>query len=118
MHNALIESVSTARTGGMLMTNDVAPTSSATRAMCEAVLRTDGTPLVFDAVRARGPEGIGFDVWYCNSYVPALASAHPTRRVRRYAAPSRGLYVAVGEVDALPAMDREVGPDTDMAEHT
>ena len=77
-------------------------TSAATRAMLDAVGTSPGTPVVFDTVRAKGPEGIQFDVWYCNRHLVALANQFPIGRLRRYAAPSRASYLAIGELDRLP----------------
>jgi len=75
--------------------------SSASRAMRETIIPTPDTPILFDCVRARGPEGIQFDVWYCNAHLPALASDHRVDRLRRYAAPSRASYIAIGELATI-----------------
>jgi hypothetical protein len=74
--------------------------SSATAAMHERVVTTPGTPLWFDTVRAGGPDGIRFDVWYCNRHLPGLANAAGVGRVRRYAAPAWSAYMALAEVGA------------------
>jgi hypothetical protein len=65
-----------------------------------SILASEDTPIVFDAVRARGPEGIKFDVWYCNTHLQELAGEYPMRRLRRYGVPSRASYLVVGELDA------------------
>jgi hypothetical protein len=83
------------------MTIDAQSVSAATRAMRDGIVPGPGTPLLFDYVRARGPEGIKFDVWYCNTHLPALAREYPIRRLRRYAAPSRAGYLAIGELEAM-----------------
>lgn len=102
------------------MTIDTRSVSSATPAMREAAIAGAATPVVVDYVRARGPEGIKFDVWYCNEHLPGLAREYPLRRLRRYAAPSRGAYLALGEIDALPAPGAGVqdkSPLPPMVEH-
>ena len=73
--------------------------------MREGIIATADTPVVFDTVRARGPEGIQFDVWYCNTHLPTLAASYPLRRLRRYAAPSRASYLALGELEEPPRRD-------------
>jgi hypothetical protein len=78
---------------------DPAPVSSATRAMRDGLVRSDDAPIAFDSVRARGPEGIKFDVWYCNAHVPSFAAAYQLSRLRRYTAPSSASYLAIGELD-------------------
>ena len=82
----------------MTDTIDLPSISSATQAMRDGIVASVGTPAVFDTVRPLGPEGIKFDVWYCNTYLPALAAEYPVTRMRRYAAPSRVSYLAVGEL--------------------
>ena len=79
--------------------------SSATQAMRDGIVASAGTPAVFDTVRALGPDGIKFDVWYCNTYLPALAAEYPVTRMRRYAAPARASYLAVGELENVPRSD-------------
>lgn len=84
--------------------------SSATAAMRERIVPSAGTPLLFDVVRARAPEGIRLDVWYCNRRLPAISSKPGIGRVRRYAAPAWSAYMAVAEVGAAfrtPHADRE-----------
>lgn len=103
------------------MTIDAASsTSTATRAMRDGILPRPDTPVVFDCIRARGPESIKFDVWYCNTHLPALAGEYPIRRLRRYAAPSRASYVAVGELDNMLNGAGEAGNSSvvsSMVEH-
>ena len=84
------------------MTGPIPPlqsgTSAATRAMRASVIVTPGTPLLFDTVRASGPDGIRFDVWYCNRHVPALTRAAGVGRLRRYAAPALASYLVLAEL--------------------
>lgn len=80
------------------MTTDTAPPSAATPDMRQNVLCLADTSVVFDCVQARGPEGIGFDVWYSNVHGPALAREYSNPRARRYASPSRSSYVIIGEL--------------------
>ncbi len=75
------------------------PGSAATRAMCDGIVDHALGPIVFDYIRARGPEGIRFDVWYGGSHLPALARELPGGKLRRYAVPARSSYLAVGELD-------------------
>lgn len=83
------------------MTVDSGCVSSATRAMRDGIVTVADTPVVFDYVRSRGPEGIRFDVWYCNTHLPGLGTEYPVRRLRRYAAPARAAYLAIGELDGV-----------------
>lgn len=88
------------------LTIDSPSISSATRAMRDAIVGSAGMPVVFDCVRARGPEGIQFDVWYCNTHLRALADEYQMRGLRRYAAPSRASYLAIGELDDVTQPER------------
>ena len=103
------------------MTIDSPSVSSATRAVREAIVGSADTPVVFDCVRAKGPDGIQFDVWYCNTHLPALAGEYPMQRVRRYGAPSRASYLAIGELDEVPtraqAADNRTSGVPTMIEH-
>jgi len=102
------------------MTIDTASISAATRAMRDGIVGSVGTPIVFDYVSARGPEGIKFDVWYCNTHLPTLIREYPNRRFRRYAVPSRASYLTIGELDDATHRDT-VGQSTStvpgMVEH-
>jgi hypothetical protein len=82
----------------MQMKIDSASISIATSAMQDNIVPSADTPVVFDYVRARGPEGVKFDVWYCNTHLPGLADEFPGRRLRRYAVPARASYLAIGEL--------------------
>jgi hypothetical protein len=62
------------------VTFDSGSLSSATRAMRDAIMAKGDTPVLFDCVRARGPEGIQFDVWYCNTHLPALTGEYRMHR--------------------------------------
>jgi hypothetical protein len=84
------------------MTSNSAPVSSALPGMREAIVFKPDTPVFFDYMRARGPEGIQFDTWYCNDHLKTLVDAYPIQKLRRYAALSRGGYLAVGELQGLP----------------
>jgi len=81
------------------MTTEVSPRSAATEAMQRALIHCDDTPIVFDYVHASGPDGINFDVWYCNTHLPKLIKEHSIQRLRRYTVPSRSSLLAVGELD-------------------
>src|SRR5688572_26799585 len=94
------------------MSTDLSSTSSASRALREAILPGPDTPVVFDYVRVKGPEGIKCDVWYCNTHIPALAGEYSVRRMRRYAAPSRASYLAVGEIADIRDHDGEQGTNS------
>jgi hypothetical protein len=72
--------------------------SSATSEMRSSVVATRGTPVLFDTVRASEPDGIRFDVWYCNEHLRTLATLRAFTGLRRYAAPSRGSYLVIGEL--------------------
>jgi hypothetical protein len=85
------------------MTTESPPASVATPATRAAIVAGADTPVLVDCVRARGPDGIRHDVWYCNTHLPALRADHPVRRLRRYAVPSRASYLVVGELDSAPA---------------
>lgn len=74
--------------------------TSATEAMKANTIKSAGTPVLFDTVRASGPEGIRFDEWYANEHLAALAAAPGVRRLRRYAVPSRSSYFVAAEWDA------------------
>lgn len=84
------------------MTSHTAPVSSALPSMREGVIFRPDTPVAFDYMRARGPEGVKFDAWYCNDHLPALGEAYPLRKVRRYAAPALGGYLAITELKDIP----------------
>jgi hypothetical protein len=79
------------------------PASAATRAMRDAIVDAAPAPVVFDYVGARGPEGIRFDVWYGGEHLPALAETFRGAILRRYAAPARAAYLAIGEIDGARA---------------
>lgn len=79
------------------------PASAATRAMRDGVVDAAGGPIIFDYVRARGPEGVRFDVWYCGEHLCELAKTVQGAALRRYAAPARAAYLAVGEIDGARA---------------
>lgn len=102
------------------MTIDLSSVSSATQAMRDGIVGSADTPVVFDCVRARGPEGIKFDVWYSNTHLRALADEYSMNRLRRYAAPSRSSYIAVGELRETQHRE-SVEPDAnalpEMVEH-
>lgn len=87
------------------MTTGTAPTSEATQAMRDGIVAIADTQIVFDYVRAGHPEGIKFDVWYCDGHLPALAERQDVRRVRRYAAPALGSYLSGAEVDERPSTE-------------
>lgn len=80
------------------MVTALVSSSSATPAMRQALVRIEGTPVVFDALRANSADGIKFDVWYCTHHLPALTRAYAIGRLRRYAAPSHASYLAIGEL--------------------
>jgi len=82
--------------------------SSATRAMRDAIVTSQDTPILFDYVQAKGPEGIKFDVWYANTYLPALTQQYPSQCLRRYAAPACTAYAAIGELNAHTRRDQAV----------
>jgi hypothetical protein len=66
--------------------------------MRSSVIATPGTPVWFDTVRASGPDGIRFDIWYSNKHLPRLSNTAGVERVRRYAAPAWSAYMALAEV--------------------
>lgn len=99
------------------MTIESPSVSSATPAMREAVVASAGTPVVIDYVRARGPEGIKFDAWYCNTHLPVFADEYQMRRMRRYAVPSRTSYLAIGELDEASQRERDAIAAPAMVEH-
>ena len=86
------------------------PASSATRAMRDGVVDMQLGAIVFDFVRARGPEGIRFDVWYGVEHLPTLAQAFPGASLRRYAAPARAMYLATGEIGGAHTAPVVAGP--------
>jgi hypothetical protein len=102
------------------MTTNTYAATAATPAMRDAIVSSPDGPVLVDYVRAGGPEGIKFDVWYSNSYVPALSAGYGLRRLRRYAVPSRAAYLVVGELDAGSGRKGEPlgkGTVATMAEH-
>jgi hypothetical protein len=83
------------------MTTEPLQTSTATPSMRGAIVASADNPVLVDCVRALGPDGIKFDVWYCNTHLPALRADYSLRSLRRYAVPSRASYLVVGELDVV-----------------
>jgi len=61
-------------------------------------IRTPAQPVLVQSIYATGPDGIKFDSWYGNRVLPAMRAQPGVHTVRRYACPSRSLYVTIAEM--------------------
>jgi len=72
--------------------------SAATPEMRSNVIYKEDTPIIMDYLTAHGPDGIKFDAWFGNSYLPSLAHGFSKQALTCYAVPSRASYLSILEL--------------------